>query len=95
MEAAVREEENRDDVEEQRDDEHGRAFAGPEVVAPIKPSAGLLILFPAWLSHSVQPWDGGDSRISIAMNIRSAAPAAVAPPGRQPKISKSKPDKDR
>jgi uncharacterized protein (TIGR02466 family) len=68
---------------------------GPEVVAPIKPRAGLLILFPAWLSHSVQPWDGGDSRISIAMNIRSAAPAAVAPPGRQPKISKSKPDKDR
>jgi len=45
---------------------------GPEVVASIKPKPGMMILFPAWLSHSVQPWEGGESRISIAMNIRAA-----------------------
>lgn len=45
---------------------------GPEVIVPIKPKAGLMILFPAWLSHSVQPWEG-DSRISIAMNIRAGS----------------------
>ncbi|HUE78080.1 MAG TPA: TIGR02466 family protein [Sphingomicrobium sp.] len=54
---------------------------GPEVVASIKPKAGMMILFPAWLSHSVQPWVGGESRISIAMNIRvgSAAPRRGLP----------------
>ena len=31
---------------------------GPEVIVPIKPKSGLMILFPAWLSHSVQPWEG-------------------------------------
>jgi uncharacterized protein (TIGR02466 family) len=47
---------------------------GTELLAKIKPKAGLMILFPAWLSHSVDPWEGGEARISIAMNIR-AAPA--------------------
>ncbi|MEO6255424.1 MAG: TIGR02466 family protein [Sphingomicrobium sp.] len=66
---------------------------GPEVVAPIKPRAGLLILFPAWLSHSVQPWDGGEARISIAMNIRAAAAAAPEAPAARPrKIAKTKAD---
>jgi len=46
--------------------------AGPELVVTIRPKTGLMILFPAWLSHSVQPWDGGGERISIAMNIRAA-----------------------
>jgi hypothetical protein len=31
-----------------------------------------MILFPGWLSHSVEPWDGGGTRISVAMNIRAA-----------------------
>jgi hypothetical protein len=44
---------------------------GPEVKAEIKPKAGLLILFPAWLSHSVEPWEGSGDRISVAMNIRA------------------------
>jgi len=65
---------------------------GPEVFVPIKPKAGLMILFPAWLSHSVQPWEGGESRISIAMNIRAASP--VPPPGRSPQVSTAQPDKD-
>ena len=44
--------------------------AGPEVPCQIRPKAGQMILFPAWLSHSVEAWDGSDQRISIAMNIR-------------------------
>lgn len=46
--------------------------AGPELVASITPKTGMMILFPAWLSHSVRPWGGGGSRISVAMNIRAA-----------------------
>jgi uncharacterized protein (TIGR02466 family) len=64
--------------------------AGPEVIVPIKPKAGLIVLFPAWLSHSVQPWDGGESRISIAMNIR----AAMAQPRRGPSTPGSTPNPD-
>lgn len=44
--------------------------AGPEVMHQIRPKAGQMLLFPAWLSHSVEPWDGEEERISIAMNIR-------------------------
>lgn len=47
------------------------AKMGPELKAEIKPIAGLMVLFPAWLSHSVEPWDGSGSRISVAMNIRA------------------------
>lgn len=46
---------------------------GSEVLASIQPKAGLMVLFPAWLSHSVEPWAGEGSRISIAMNIRAMA----------------------
>lgn len=46
--------------------------AGPDVRAEIQPKSGLMILFPAWLSHSVEPWQGEGNRISVAMNIRSA-----------------------
>jgi hypothetical protein len=45
---------------------------GPELKAEIKPKEGLLILFPGWLSHSVEPWHGSSERISVAMNIRAA-----------------------
>ncbi|MEO7364799.1 MAG: TIGR02466 family protein [Sphingomicrobium sp.] len=44
---------------------------GSEVVASISPRSGRMVLFPAWLSHSVEPWEGSGTRISIAMNIRS------------------------
>ena len=44
---------------------------GPEVRAEIKPEEGLLVLFPGWLSHSVEPWQGSGERISVAMNIRA------------------------
>lgn len=44
--------------------------AGPEMTYRFRPKAGQMLLFPAWLSHSVEAWDGDDHRISIAMNIR-------------------------
>jgi len=46
---------------------------GPELKAEIKPSEGLMVLFPGWLSHSVEPWQGSGERISVAMNIRASA----------------------
>ena len=49
---------------------------GPELKAEIKPKPGLMVLFPGWLSHSVEPWDGSGERISIAMNIRAVLAAA-------------------
>ena len=46
--------------------------AGPDVRSEIKPKSGMMVLFPAWLLHSVEPWQGEGHRISIAMNIRAA-----------------------
>jgi uncharacterized protein (TIGR02466 family) len=46
--------------------------AGEELLVRIPPKTGRMILFPGWLSHSVEPWDGGGTRISVAMNIRAA-----------------------
>ncbi len=47
--------------------------AGPEGVMCLRPTAGQLVLFPSWLQHYVEPWDGEDARISIAMNLSTAA----------------------
>jgi uncharacterized protein (TIGR02466 family) len=44
---------------------------GPELRAEIQPAAGLMVLFPGWLSHSVEPLQGSGERISVAMNIRA------------------------
>lgn len=46
---------------------------GPELRAEVRPKEGLMVLFPAWLSHSVEPWHGTGERISVAMNIRAAS----------------------
>ncbi len=35
----------------------------------LRPNVGDLILFPAWLRHSVEQYNGARERISIAMNI--------------------------
>lgn len=35
----------------------------------IRPKAGLLVLFPSWLSHAVRPYTGDRMRISIAFNL--------------------------
>lgn len=45
--------------------------AGRELMHPVVPEEGQMVLFPAWLMHSVEPWEGAGDRISIAMNIRS------------------------
>ena len=35
----------------------------------IRPRAGMLVLFPAWLSHAVRPYKGTRERISVAFNL--------------------------
>lgn len=41
-----------------------------------RPVAGLIVIFPSWLSHSVRPYSGTGTRISIAINL-SAVPVSV------------------
>jgi len=35
----------------------------------VTPHAGLMVLFPSWLKHSVRPYRGTGERISVAFNI--------------------------
>lgn len=44
----------------------------------MRPSAGRIVMFPAWLRHSVRAYKGTGVRISIAVNL-SAVP--LGPPG--------------
>ena len=48
---------------------------GADVTAEIKPKPGLMVLFPGWVLHHVEPWHGTGMRISVAMNIRAVQPA--------------------
>ncbi|WP_371398346.1 TIGR02466 family protein [Fretibacter rubidus] len=36
---------------------------------PIRPKNGRMVLFPAWMNHSVRPYKGTRERISIAFNL--------------------------
>ena len=36
----------------------------------IDPTPGVLVMFPAWTEHFVQPFFGDGERISVAANIR-------------------------
>lgn len=56
-----------------------RFRGGTERRLQLAPEAGLLILFPAWLIHSVLPWQGSTPRISIAFNL-SAEPRSRGRP---------------
>ncbi|HJR12113.1 MAG TPA: TIGR02466 family protein [Rhodanobacteraceae bacterium] len=38
----------------------------------LTPEAGLLVLFPCWMEHYVEPHDGGEPRIVIAFNAVNA-----------------------
>jgi hypothetical protein len=38
----------------------------------IRPAAGLLVLFPSWLRHSVRPHHGDRERVSVAINLSLA-----------------------
>jgi uncharacterized protein (TIGR02466 family) len=54
-------------------------FPGPDFVAVgeaqrLAPRAGVLVVFPSWLTHGVCPYRGDGERISIAMNFSIAAP---------------------
>jgi uncharacterized protein (TIGR02466 family) len=42
----------------------------------LSPSAGLLVLFPCWMEHYVEPHDGDEPRITIAFNALKDVPAA-------------------
>jgi uncharacterized protein (TIGR02466 family) len=44
----------------------GLAAGASETVSP---RAGLMLMFPAWLSHAVRPYRGSGRRISIAFNL--------------------------
>ena len=35
----------------------------------IRPQAGRLVMFPAWVMHQVRPYNGNAERISIAFNL--------------------------
>lgn len=43
-----------------------QSMGGSELIAP---ETGMLILFPAWLSHGVRPYRGRRTRISVAFNF--------------------------
>jgi len=43
-------------------------WVGSGVGIPFTPTAGQLLLFPAWLEHRVVPFGGDGERISIAFN---------------------------
>lgn len=49
--------------------------AGPEQVARVNPKSGMVVMFPSWLSHSVDPWQGEGERVSIAFNVFARTPA--------------------
>lgn len=36
----------------------------------IQPRNGMLVVFPGWLQHFVQPYRGGKPRVSISCNVR-------------------------
>ena len=52
----------------------GVAVSSPEIL--LRPAAGRLLLFPAWLRHGVRPYLGHGERISIATNL-TAVPVVI------------------
>jgi uncharacterized protein (TIGR02466 family) len=44
----------------------GQSIGASELV---RPRAGLLLIFPSWLSHAVRPYHGDGVRISVAINL--------------------------
>jgi uncharacterized protein (TIGR02466 family) len=42
----------------------------------MRPASGMMVMFPAWLSHSVRTYRGAGNRISIAVNL-TAVPAGA------------------
>ena len=46
-------------------------WVGSGTGLPFTPATGHLIMFPSWLEHRVEPFDGSGERISIAFNVRN------------------------
>lgn len=44
----------------------GQSVGASELV---RPRAGLLLMFPSWLSHGVRPYRGDGVRVSVALNL--------------------------
>ena len=40
-----------------------------QVMPEVRPAAGDILMFPAWLRHGVKPYHGDGVRISVAFNI--------------------------
>ncbi len=49
---------------------------------PVTPEAGLMVLFPSWLRHSVRTHGGTRDRVSIALNLRLTAADLDTEPAR-------------
>ena len=56
-----------------RDPRDSQRMLDPTVYAdlevPVVPEEGMLVLFPAWLRHRVEPHSGPDERISLSFNV--------------------------
>lgn len=50
-------------------------WVGSGTGIPFTPATGLLLVFPSWLEHRVEPFEGDGERISIAFNVRNPAGA--------------------
>jgi len=48
----------------------------PQLV--MRPVSGRIVMFPAWLSHGVMPYEGAGERISIAVNLLAVPRAGAA-----------------
>ncbi len=46
----------------------------------IRPEAGMLVLFPSWLRHSVRPHGGDRERVSVAINLWLVGAMPEPPP---------------
>lgn len=53
--------------------------SGVEQVFRIRPKSGTIIMFPSWLQHSVEPFEGEGERISIAFNLMVGQRKAAKP----------------
>lgn len=47
-------------------------WVGTGTGIPFTPATGQLLLFPSWLEHRVEPFEGAGERISIAFNATNA-----------------------
>src|SRR5262249_47158825 len=46
-------------------------WVGSGMGIPVTPATSHLLLFPSWLEHRVEPFEGSGERISIAFNARN------------------------